>query len=98
MQAYLLAMLVATSSLSPDAGVAPDAPRVVKLHTGEYLFSEPAFDAVNAEMQRLQKVEQEHKQEQGEKPWFQVILVSALVGVSVGLAAGFYLGRVSKTP
>lgn len=95
MGSLILAALVATAPLSPDAGIAPDdRPLVLKTGAG-YLFNEPAFNAVDAEMKRLQKAEQAAKAaKQGDPPWFEVVLVSALVGLAVGVPTGYFLGRL----
>lgn len=91
----VLALLVATAPLSPDAGIAPEAPLVVRLTSGAYLFQPEAFNAVDVEMKRLQEVERAAKaEEKREKPWLQVILVSVGVGLAVGLATGVAVGKL----
>lgn len=75
----MMSLLLAVALAAP-----PDAPRIVQLRSGEYLVSQVAFDAINSEMKRLQRVEREHKDEQ----WLTTILVSAGVGLLVGAVAG----------
>lgn len=96
----LIAVLVASASVtSSDAGVAPDAPTVIKLSDGSgYLFSKPAFDAVNLEMKRLQEVEKQSKVAKENQPWVQVVLISAAVGLAVGLGSGVALGLLLPKP
>ncbi len=83
-------------SLAQDGGV-PDRPSVTKLANGSYLFSPEAFTAVDGEMKRLQNELAEAKRREVKKeepqPWVQVVLVSAAVGLAVGVPAGFLLGR-----
>lgn len=88
--------LVLLLTLAQDGGV-PDRPSVTKLTTGYYLFSPEAFTAVDGEMKRLQNELAEAKRREVKKeepqPWVQVVLVSAAVGLAVGVPAGFLLGR-----
>lgn len=88
--------LVLAAVLTQDGGV-PDRPSVTKLANGSYLFSPPAFAAVDGEMKRLQNELAEAKRREVKKeepqPWVQVVLVSAAVGLAVGVPAGFLLGR-----
>lgn len=68
-----------------------DAPRVIKQTDGTYLFNQPAFNAVDAELKRLQQVERVHK---GEPSWWQPVVVGLAVGViagTVGTLTGVYL-------
>jgi hypothetical protein len=91
-----IALLVASLSASlPDGGTAQDAPIVTRLSDGRgFLFSPAAFDAVNAEMKRLQDAEKQAKVEKERKqPWVEVILISAAVGLAVGIPGGFLIGR-----
>lgn len=90
----------ADGGLEADGGVEP--PRVFHLTTGpyagDYLFTEPAYRAVDSEMKRLQEAEQtaarnEELRKAG-PAWYQVVLVSTLVGIAIGAAGGFYLGHL----
>lgn len=91
----------ALSQASEDAGV--ELPRIFHLttgpYTGDYLFTEPAFRAVDSEMKRLQDAEQSAAKNEAlrkaEPAWYQIVLVSTLVGIAIGAAGGFYLGRLS---
>lgn len=68
-----------------------DAPRVVKLTNGHYDFNPPAFNAVDAELKRLQQVERVHK---GEPAWATPVVVGLLTGIVLGAAgtlAGVFL-------
>lgn len=79
--------------LTADGGV-PDRPVVTKTAHG-YLFSDPAYNAVDAEMKRLQEVERRAKVEKERKqPWVEVILISAAVGLAAGATVGVVVGRL----
>jgi hypothetical protein len=69
-----------------------DAPRIVQLSQGTYLFNKPAFDKVDGEMKRLQGVEREHKAES----WGLVLVVGLSVGLLVGVPTGLLLSEVFK--
>jgi hypothetical protein len=58
-----------------------DAPRVIHLPNNHYDFNDPAFDAVDAELKRLQGVERAHK---AEPSWATPVLVGLVIGVVVG--------------
>lgn len=75
----MMTLLLAIALAAPS-----DAPRIVQLRSGEYLVSQVAFDAINSEMKRLQRVEREHKDEQ----WLTTILVSAGAGLLAGVVVG----------
>ena len=66
-----------------DGGVVLDAPRVLVLPNGHYDFNPPAFDAVDAEMRRLQRVEAAHK---AEPKWATPVVVGLVVGFVAGAA------------
>ena len=94
----MLWFALATVLLS-DGGV-PDRPSVKKLENGSYVFSPAAFSAVDNELKRLQvELDETKRRDKAAKavketpPWVQVVLVSAAVGLAVGLPAGFLLGR-----
>ena len=70
----------------------PDAPRIVQLKSGDYLVSPQAFEAIDSEMKRLQKVEREHKGEQ----WVTTVLVSSGVGLLVGAVVSGIVVAVAK--
>ena len=77
----LILLLISTPALAQDGGI--DAPRILRLPGDKYLFNQPAFDALDTEMKRLQAREREHKAEQ----WLPVLLIGAAVGLVVGGAA-----------
>ena len=104
LQALALVFVLATEAADgglEDAGV--EVPRVFHLTTGpyagDYLFTEPAFRAVDSEMKRLQDAEQQAAKNEAlrkaEPTWYQIVLVSTLVGIAAGAAGGFFLGRLS---
>lgn len=78
------------------AQAAPDAPRIVQLENGDYLLPRAAFLVLDAEVKRLQAIEQQHRSER----WLTTVLVSAGVGLVVGaLAAGIAVyAAVPKAP
>lgn len=93
----IIAALVAASPASlPDGGMAQDAPVVTKLSDDRgFLFSPAAYNAVDAEMKRLQEVERKAKLEKERKqPWVEVILISAAVGLAAGATVGVVVGRL----
>lgn len=76
----LLIVLSASSVRAEEDALPDDAPKVVILQNGDYLFNKRAFDATNDEMKRLQGVERQHKAEQWATP--------VIIGMAVGLLAG----------
>jgi hypothetical protein len=78
--AFLLLFPVGAFAQDLDGGVS-DAPKVVKLATGGYLFNEPAFEKVNGELSRLQAVERVH---QGEPSWATPVIIGLVTGLIVG--------------
>lgn len=75
MRAMALAALVASSALGADGGV----PTVVHLDQ-HYVMNEPAFDKINAELVRLQRLEQTHKNE----TWVGPLLLAFGLGFGLG--------------
>jgi hypothetical protein len=86
--ALALALLSRDASAS-DGGIPGDAPRIIQLSQGTYLFNKPAFDAVDGEMKRLQGVEREHKAES----WGLVLVVGLSVGLLVGVPTGILVSQ-----
>lgn len=85
----LLAALLAAQPVARTAEPPADrreearpAPLVLKLPTG-YLFNQPAFDVVDAEMKRLQRLERLHREES----WLGVVLTGVAVGLVLGAGA-----------
>ena len=74
----LILLLISTPAFAQDGGI--DAPRIIRLPGDKYLFNQPAFDALDTEMKRLQAREREHKAEQ----WLPVLLIGAAVGLVAG--------------
>lgn len=71
-----------------------DAPRVLHLTNGHYDFNDPAFDAVDAELKRLQGVERAHK---AEPSWATPVLVGLVIGVVVGALAAIPATLAAKS-
>lgn len=78
--ALLLSLLLSVPTLAetkPD-----DAPKVIKLSTGGFIYNNAAHLLVDGEMRRLQEIERIHKEER----WFTPIFVSVCIGFLVGVA------------
>lgn len=83
--ALSLAFTPLRAGAESDGGVVLDAPRIIKLPNGHYDVNPPAWDAVDGEMRRLQKVESAHK---AEPSWATVLLVGVAIGAVAGAVAG----------
>lgn len=84
--------LILAAVLAADGGV--DAPRVMQLPGGNYLFNEAAFLKVDSEMKRLQGVEREHKGES----WLGVLLVGMGTGALLGVITTLTLRWLIPSP
>lgn len=73
-----------------DGGTEPA--KIIRLPSNQYLVNEAAFKAIDFEVSRLQQVERNHKAES----WLQVVLLSALVGLILGIPTGIGLGFLFK--
>ena len=78
--AFFLSLALVLAPLCSHA--ADDAPKIIKLETGDYLVNQQAFNALDKELVRLQEVERKHKDEE----WATALLVAAGVGLAVGAA------------